>query len=282
MKWLNTLRLLGIFGWPAAASAELQLVPDKVSPGVFAGAARDVSVIWHNDGDKIWTGEISARISQTSSATAVKLGEAPWKKLSVLPGQTVMESASLDFPAVKAEMKFLVQWIENTNHILGQTKVLVYPTNLLAELKPLAGDEVLGIFDPQNQIKPLLKNLKVELSDLENSGLENFSGRLAIVGPFSSKEKMREGLAEQIQTLAKKGTAVVWLQPPGGHGEKLSPSFYSIPGNPNATNAVVIVQPDLVSNLADNPQAQLNLIYFCKLALQPEIPLLPNLNRNHD
>ena len=151
-------------------------MPGKETPRVFAGAARNVPLVWHNDGDKIWTGEISARIFQTSSATAVQLGEVPWKKLSVLPGQTVLESAPLDFPAVKAETKFLVQWIENTNHVLGKTEVLVYPTNLLAELKPLAGDEPPGVFDPQNQLKPLLKRLKLEFSDLENSGLEYFSG----------------------------------------------------------------------------------------------------------
>jgi hypothetical protein len=158
--------------------------------------------------------------------------------------------------------------------------VLVYPTNLLAELKPLVGDEPLGAFDPQNQLKPLLKNLKIDFVNLENSDLENFSGKLAIIGPFQSKARIREGLANQIQALANKGTAIVWIQPPPEPSpirwdkEKLQPSFYSVPEN---TNAVVIVQPDLVSDLAGNPQSQLNLIYFSKLALHPQPTALPDL-----
>ncbi len=153
-------------------------------------------------------------------------------------------------------------------------EVWVYPTNLLAELKPLAGDQALGVFDPQNQLKPLLKNLKLEFTDLENLDLENFSGRLAIIGPFQSQAQMRDGLAKQIQALAKKGAAIVWLQPPPEKRSRLQPSFYSVSMN---TNAVVVVQPELVADLPDNPQSQLNLVYFCKLALHPQPPALPDL-----
>lgn len=242
---------------------------------MFAGEARKISIVWHNNGDKVWEGEISARIFQTSSATVVRLGESPWKEFQALPGQTVVESAQLDFPAVKAETTFLVQWLEGSNHLIGITEVLVYPTNLLAELKPLAGDEPLGVFDPQNQFKPLLKNLKNDFVNLENSDLENFSGRLAIIGPFHSKAQMREGLPQQVQALAKKGAAVVWLRPPLAKRGQLLPSFYSVP---EKQSSVVIIQPDLVADLADNPQSQLNLIYFCKLALHPQPPALPDLS----
>lgn len=258
--------------WPVAALAQLQLVPDKQPQQVFAGEARQIATVWHNAGDPIFDGEIRARILQTSSATVVQVGEAPWKKLQVLPQQTVLESARLDFPAVKAETKFLVRWLANTNRLLGKTEVLVYPTNLLAELKPLAGGEALGVFDPQNRLKPLLKNLNLDFTDLENTDLKNFSGRLAIIGPFQSQARMREGLANQIKSLAKRGVAVVWLQPPPEKRDQLAPSFYSVS---ESTNAVVVVQPEPVANLPDNPQAQLNLIYFCKLALQPEPLQLP-------
>jgi hypothetical protein len=261
--------------WPVAVIAQLQLLPDKDLPRVFVGEARHIAVVWHNGGDKIFEGEIRMRMLQTTSATAVQSGEEAWKKLQVLPQQTVVESVRLDFPAVKAETKFLVQWLENTNHILGKTEVLVYPTNLLAELKPLAGGEALGVFDPQNQLKPLLKNLKIDFVDLENSDLENFAGKLAIIGPFQSKAQMREGLANQIKALAKMGAAIVWLQPPPGKRDKLSPSFYSVP---KKQIAVVVVQPDLVEDLPDNPQSQLNLVFFCKLALHPQPPALPDFS----
>jgi hypothetical protein len=256
------------------ANAQPRLIPDAAPQCVFSGQSRNIAFVWRNPGDAIVGAEIRARIFQTSSATAVWLSENPWKQLLVPAGETVLDSAALDFPDVKAKTKFLVQWLADTN-VLGVTPVLVYPTNLLAELKPLAGDEGLGVFDPQNQLKLLLKNLNVKFENLENSDLENFSGKLAIIGPFQSKAQMRDGLPNQIKALAKKDVAIVWLQPQQTRDDKLRPSFYSVLEH---TNAVVIVQPELVSNLPDNPQSQINLIYFCKLALNPQPPVLPDLS----
>jgi hypothetical protein len=136
----------------------------------------------------------------------------------------------------------------------------------------LAGDDPVGVFDPQNQLKPLLKKLQVEFTDLEDAGLDNFHGKLAIIGPFQSKAQMREGLASQIQALARKNTAVVWIQPPPEKRDKLQPSFYFVPEN---QIAVVIVQPDLVANLPESPRAQLNLVYFCQRTLHHEPFHLP-------
>jgi hypothetical protein len=275
MKLRGTwMTLLMACFWPAAAFAQLQLVPDKEPQSVFAGDARTVTVVWHNAGDNTVDAEIRARILQTSSATAILRSDNPWKRLSVPADETILESAQLNFPTVKAETKFLVQWLENSNSIIGKTEVLVYPTNLLADLKPLADDEALGVLDPLNQLKPLLKNLKLTFTDLENFDLEDFSGRLAIIGPFQSQAKMRDGLADQIKALAKKGAAVVWIQPPSAHTGKLQPSFYTVWVN---TNVVAVVQPELVANLPENPQSQLNLIYLCKLALNPQPPALPSL-----
>ena len=55
----------------------------------------------------------------------------------------------------------------------------------------------------------------------------------------------------------------------------LQPSFRTVP---IGDGAVVVVQPQLVANLTENPQAQLNLLHFCRLAREPEPPRLPNLN----
>ena len=105
--------------------------------------------------------------------------------------------------------------------------------------------------------------------------LEDFSGKLAIVGPFESKTQMRAGLAQAIQQIARKGTAVVWIQPPANPRDELKPSFYVVPAG---KSAVVIVQADLVADFSENPKSQLNLIYFCKLALHPAPLPLPDLS----
>lgn len=261
-------------GWPGVAGAQLQLLPDREPQRVFAGDARKITVTWRNAGDKNASADVRTRLYQASSATAVPLSEKNWKKIEILPGQTVLESASMDFPAVNAETRFLIQWLAGTNRVIGKTEVLVYPTNLLSELKPLLGEENLGVLDPNNELKPLLKQNHVEFSDLGETTLEDFQGKLAIIGPFQTKAQMREGLAPAIQKIARKGVAVVWIQPPPGPKDRLKPSFYVVP---EGRNAIVAVQPALVSNLPDNPQSQRNLLYFCKLALAPEVLSLTDL-----
>jgi hypothetical protein len=258
-----------------STGAQLEIVTNVEPQRIFSGDERNIAVVWHNAGDKTADAEIHMRIFQASSSTAVQLSEIPWKKLQVLPQQTVVESVRLDFPAVKAETKFLIQWLENTNRVIGATEVLVYPTNLLKELKPLAGDEPLGVFDPQNQLKPLLKNLGVDFVDLGNSELEKFQGKLAVIGPFQSKAQMREGFAQTIRQIARKGASVVWIQPPAMPGDKIKPSFYIIP---EGQGAVVVVQAALVPDLPADPKSQLNLLYFCGLSLHPQPLTLPDLS----
>ena len=269
------LWLLLVGCWPGMACAQLQLLPDREPQRVFAGEARKITVVWHNAGDKTADAEIRTRLYQTSSATAAPLSDKPWKQIEILPGQTVLESALLDFPAVNAETRFLIQWREDTNAVLGTTEVLVYPTNLLGELKLLVGEANWGVLDPNAELKPLLKQNHIEFSDLGETALEDFQGKLAIIGPFSTKAQMREGLAQTMQKIARKGVAVVWLQPPLGPKDQIKPSFYVVP---EGKGLVVVVQSDLVANLRENPKSQLNLVYFCKLALNPTPFLLPDFN----
>jgi hypothetical protein len=275
MRSLNTwvLLLMACCG-SSVSRAQLQLLPDKEPQRVFAGDARPITLVWHNVGDKTMDAEIRARLYQTTSAMAAPLAETPWKKIEILPGQTVLESARVDFPDVRAATRFLIRWLEGTNRVIGKTEVLVYPTNLLSELKPLLGEENLGALDPNDELKPLLKQNGVKFLDLGEAVPEDFQGKLAIIGPFSTKAQMREDLAQTIQKIARKGSAVVWIQPPPGPKDQIKPSFYVVP---EGKGLVVVVQADLVASLAGSPQSQLNLIYFYKFALNPQSLALPDL-----
>jgi hypothetical protein len=259
----------------AAASAQLVVGSGSAVVCVFAGDGRQVPVQLHNAGAGPVAAHLHTLLYQATLAIAAPLGEAPWKKLTVLPGQTVLETATLSLPPVRAETRFVVQWLEGTNKVVGTTEVLAYPADLLKELKPLLGDEPLGVFDPQNHLKPLLKAAGVECQDLEDAGLEDCRGRLAIIGPFQSRAQMRESLAHRsVKALAAKGVAAVWIQPPPEKGQDLKPSFYLVP---EGKGAVVIVQAELLVNLAESPQAQLNLVRFARFALHPEPLQLPDL-----
>lgn len=276
MRWGWTCGVLAVaLGWPALGRPGLQLVDGWESPPVFAGAARNITLTFSNGSDTNFASDIRRRMFQTTSATAVGLGDRPWKRLALLPRQVILESAEVDFPAVNGATEFLLQWHTGANDIVGETEILVYPTNLLAELKTMTADAGLGVWDPQNQLKPALGNLKVDFTDLAESGLDSFAGKLAIIGPFESRTQMGNSLTARIKALAKRNVAVVWLLPPPEKADKPVPSFYTVLEN---TNAVVVVQADWVARLADNPQAQSNLIYFCKLALKPEPPGLPDFS----
>jgi len=264
--WLLLLLLAG------EVSAQLQIVPERRPLAVFGGVNQSIAVQLRNEGGHSVESDLRLVLLQTSVATAVRSGELPWKRLQVLPGQTVLETVAVTFPAVRAETRFLIQWVEGASNIVGRTEVLVYPTNLLAQLKAFAGDAPVGLFDPMNELKPLLRAAAVEFENMQETGTDKFSGRLAIFGPFPDAKPDGNELAGPIERLARNGTVIVWLQPPPKPRSKLQPSFYSVPFG---SNAVIIVQPEVVRNLATEPQSQLNLIQLCGQALQPESPPFP-------
>jgi hypothetical protein len=259
--------------------AQPQLVPPAEPQRVFSGQNRAVSLLWRNAADKIQTADIRFRLYQTSSATALPVAEARWKELQVLPGQTILESARVDFPQVKAEAHFVIQWADSANRILGKTEVEAYPPGLLKVLSTLGAATSppasltpggsLGVCDPHDLLKPVLKVAAVPFVDFADSSFAGFRGQFAIVGPFSSATNMPGDLAGRIKALAGRGIAVVWLLPPQAPGEPLQPSFWIIPGE---KAAIVAAQSSLVANLAEDPVAQLNLIRLARLALHPELP----------
>ncbi len=85
---------------------------------------------------------------------------------------------------------------------------------------------------------------------------------------------MKEGLPNRIKALAAKGVALLWIQPLPDKRPQLKPSFYTVQ---EGKGAVVVVQAGMVARLADEPQAQLNLIELARLALHPAPPRLPEL-----
>jgi hypothetical protein len=258
------------------ARAQLEIITNPAPQCLFFGTAKTISATFHNPGDQDFRNEISTRIYQASSATAAPLAERPWKELHVLPRQTVLESARLDFPPVKAETRFVVQWLENSNHVIGRTEVLVYPANLLDELKLMVDESELnlGLLDPHHHLKPALQHSAIKFVDLEETEMDAFSGKLAIVSQIQPDDPEWRGLSGRIARLAQKETRVIWIQLPPPKRDKIWPSFFIVPEN---TNAVVMVHPGLVADLPDNPQAQLNLIYFCRIALNPRPVTLPDL-----
>ena len=261
---------LAICALASAAGANIEVRGDPQY--LISGPGRTVNVLVRNTGDEAAESNIHIRLYQATSSTAVLLSEAPWKTIRTLPRQSILESASVDFPTVRGETRFVIEWLDGTNQIVGKSDLLIYPTNLLKELETLAGEAHLGVFDPDHRLTPLLKQLAIETSDMEEDGVADFTGSLAIIGPFSSKAQMGAEMAARVQSLARKGKAVVWIQPPAGLRDKLQPSFYTVRVG---AGAVVVAQAETVAGLADDPRAQLRLLRLARLALHPETPALP-------
>ena len=273
MKFSGKLILAALFGWAGVAGAQLQLVPDASPQIVFGGGAREIDLRWRNLGSEISNAAISARLLQASSATAALMGETRWKNLSVLPGQTVLESARLEFPAVKARTKFIVEWMDGTNLVLGRTEVLVFTTNLLNELKPLLDGEPLGLLDLGNELKPALKSSGVELVDFEELALEGSHCKLVVIFP-----QVKPGGSSSLEArdVSPMRGAAIWVLPPSKPGDKLVPSFYF---KRSAKGTVVCVQPELLAHFSASPQAQLNFISLCQQALRADS--VSNSNLTH-
>lgn len=253
-------------------SAQLELIRNDQVQTVFGGRTEIVQLIWHNAGGLTENAQVSAKIVQASSATTVAVGETPGIVVRVLPGQTVIETAAILFPPVRAETRFLIQWVEETNRVLGVSDILVYPTNLLQELKPLSGNSEIGVFDPKNELKPLLQAESIDFIDLESTSLTEFQGKLAVL--MLSVETQEKIWLQQIKQVISKRVGVVYIEPSHQHGGPIRPTFYSVLGN---QAALVIVQPQMLSGLSEDPQSQLNLIQFCRLARNPTLPALPEL-----
>jgi hypothetical protein len=251
---------------PEVARSQYQLLPGAETPRVFGEGTRQLTLVWRNHSNRTGDAEIFAQVYQAGSATAVPLARTFWKRLEILPGQTVIESAGVEFPAVRAKTHFIVQWQDRAAGGLGHADVLVYPTNLLEGLKPLADKRPIGLFDALNQLKPLLKMTDLEIEDLEAANIENFSGKLALIFSRDRQTLSTAQVAERISAIANRGVAVVWVSPTPKDEAALHPSFYIVP---KEKGAIVMADAALVANLSEDPQSQLNLIYLSQLAHEP-------------
>jgi hypothetical protein len=257
---------------------ELRIVPEAQAQELFGGAVREIPARFSLVGadalartSSVIEFHLSTRLFQASSGSAAHVADAPWKTLQILPGQTVLDSAPIQLPDVRGETRFLLQWVVDDSKVAGVSDLLVFPQDLLKDLRPLAGEQAIGLFDPQDRLKPLLSNLGLEVFDLEEYGFATAPCKLALVGPFASTSQMPADLARRIKGLADKGAGIIWLQPPQTNHATPELSFCVVT---RCRGAIVIAQPATVANLAESPRSQLNLVHFCRLALHPKPPRL--------
>ena len=269
---------LVLLGFANHAVAQLEILPPEQPPAVFGGATHAVPITFRNLGERAIEMPLKTRLFQLSSATRMPASEVePWKRLTVLAGQTVLETARVKFPDVRAISKFEVRWFDDVDKAVGQTPVTVYPTNLLVQLAGLAGEKPPGVFDPHGQLTPLLRALRVEFDDLtQGERIKTWRGPLAIMGPFDAKQTPPREMAKRANELAGRGVNVLLLSPNYEHTD-------SAVRAPNALCSAVIIRSvgtarvvtaasELIAGLATQPLAQEKLLKLVRLAVNADGP----------
>jgi hypothetical protein len=262
-----------LLGWPLLLGGQPQLVPLEPA-AVFAGDSRRIEVVWHNPGDAEIAVALRARVLQTSSATVVPVIERPWKTLRMLPRQTAIESALLDFPGVVAVTRFLVQWRDDSL-VYGTSEVFVYPAEGETEaLKAVLKGRRLGLANADAGIKAFLEHSRIEFTELATEDLKSFSGDVIVVreSPFNGQVPAES--IRQVAAAAERGVTVLMLTPPVSDKPG---SKEIIVAAPLGRGRIVIVPEYLVINLSADPLAQTRLLRSLELALNPNRFPLANL-----
>lgn len=255
---------------PAGA---VQVVPSAAPQQLFGGGVRAVEVRFRNVAAEPVRVEVRLHLFQLTSATAAPVGGArAWKTLTVQPGQTVFESASVELPAVRAGTRFAARWLDAGGRLLGVTELWAHPENLLDALKLMAGGQPIGIVESKPGLQPMLLARGLAVIALQGADeWKDFRGRLAFVvaGPEAKQGELR--LEPALLARVKEGLAVVWLQTPLATAP---PAPQWVERVRVGGGAVLLAPASALDGLDRSAAAQLALVRFAELALAPPSQLL--------
>src|SRR5713226_3223766 len=254
-------------GLGGSARAELELIPERVPQAVFAGGKRLVSVKVRNPAALAIQAQLRSRIYQASTATLAPLEAIrPWKALSLPAGQTAVESFEAEIPQVRAETAFQIVFFDGEKQ-LGSIQLRAFPHDLLKALPTLAGEQPVGVMDPEAQLEPALKLIPTtrfnEVEDLSAS-----EATLIIIGPMSARSQP-PGLAAAVKKKAANGAAIVWIQ---SAGRESAFCTYLVP---EGSGRIVVAPASAITDFSDSPRAQLNLVWLGELATGKKTLELP-------
>lgn len=205
-------------GGARLAVAQLAVSTEVAVQTVFSGEPAAVTVFVENGGREPVKDAVSTRIFQLAAATKMPLGERqPWKEIAVLAGQTVREKIELTFPALAELALYRVEFTEAKGGPLGGVTVRACPRTLLQTLTRLSGGQPVGVGDAGGQLSAVLKRCDVPLVEIAGEAAADFHGSLALLRSADVTPAESTRLRALAAALAKRGVAVLWLQPaPGG------------------------------------------------------------------
>jgi len=253
-----------------SVQAQLEFPPESAAAIVFGGEPQTVSVRVHSRAaiDPVVTNSerkdvaVRFRLFQESSGVAVPLGPAqPWKRLSILPGQTLLETVSVEFPPVKRATDGLVRWETEEGQGLGSTRVRLVPTNLVAELKPLTSGGPMGVVNASTAMTGLFEGAGLAVEDLTDLP-QRQEAHVIVVMPGELVETQPALLARRIRSWVESGRTVLWF--------KSDPSAWTstLAERRPGQGSLVTVDAGMVERL-DTAEAQWRLVNLVRWACRP-------------
>ncbi len=264
------LMLLLLAGALPLTGAEVSMV-SVPALAVFGGGTRLVPVTIANRSGLPVALEVGLQVLQATTATVAPVGAvAPWKRITIQPHQTLEDQAEVPFPAVRAQTRFFVRFTL-PGEILGLAEVWVYPSNLLAELSSILGDEPVLLLSVPNVWKELLGASSVSFLEVPTSASPPPRSKLALVGT-AYQPVNQPGDTNTAFALAKGGAGIVWIKPAPIPDAAIEPSYYTL----SVSNAAfIIAQENTLTNIAADPWAQLRFLRMARLATgSAPLPLL--------
>jgi hypothetical protein len=271
LKLLSALQraclvLVAVLPGTSAALAEINVASVQATPVVAFSGESVLDVVVSNSASKSFAGNIQVRLYECSSATIMPVGPAKaWKKIEAPSGKRTIETVAVDYPSVSSETIFQLRFFDETRNVVGKMTVRILPTDLLKQLSTLSGTNQLGIYDPENQLKPVLSRLQVAFEDLEDDGrFDGFHGNVLLAGPFSASAKITESLQRRISAKAKASCSVIWMLPPHVQGPFASVFMRKKSGSE------AILRDAAFKDLAHSASAQFDLLRSVQFSLYPD------------
>ena len=190
------LTLLAILILPARLARPATLEATHPTQVVFPGL-QPIEVRIRNLINQTQQVHLEATLFQLSSSTAMPAGVRTNRQVRLQSNQTIVEQLVLLFPEVRTPTLFQIRWTTATNEQVGKSLVQVIPADSLKSLNKLVGDQSLGVVDPDDRFKPLLKGKGVEFAEVGESEWAEFAGKVILVveGPGLSPEFQQSILA---------------------------------------------------------------------------------------
>ena len=244
-----------------ALPADITLQP--LGFAVFGGGQRSIPFTVSNVTQQPIDRELTLQLLQATSTTIAPVQTIErWKRLVLLPKQSLNEQAAIEIPNVRASTRFLLRLAADQS-VIGNVDVWAYPSNLLTELTESLAGEPIVLCDTPDEWKTVLNAAGVPFREVAFDRLAFAQSKLAVVG-FHQRQ------VRDIKNALRKPNAahgVIILRSRPMPEAAVLPSYY--PSHIGSTR-IVFAMPEIVTNLSSDPWAQLRFVQMAKLATGSE------------